>query len=148
MTRQRNALSHAGGIVLVAVGSACASPTPDAGPRAAGPLHGPPASRRSRAGSSGRATASTSSRWQRERHGPRLASPGAPPSPRSNSDGSYTNESGNHAAIYLYQDERGIWVYDQWQGQPVHKRLIRFKSGSGGKRGSKSNDGRRFAVIE
>jgi hypothetical protein len=148
MTRQRNALSHAGGIVLVAVGSACASPTPDAGPRAAGPYMGRPPRgvrgqgrrggllRRLRQGGGGSAT---------DR---RLASPGAPPSPRSNSDGSYTNESGNHAAIYLYQDERGIWVYDQWQGQPVHKRLIRFKSGRGGKRGSKSNDGRRFAVIE
>jgi hypothetical protein len=64
------------------------------------------------------------------------------------SDGSYTSESGNHAAIYLYQDDRGIWVYDQWQGQPVHKRLIRFDGGSGGKWGSKSNDGTRFAVIE
>jgi hypothetical protein len=64
------------------------------------------------------------------------------------SDGSYTSESGNHAAIYLSQDERGIWVYDQWQGQPVHERLIRFEGGSGAKRGSKSNDGRRFAVIE
>jgi hypothetical protein len=64
------------------------------------------------------------------------------------SDGSYTSESGNHAAIYLYQDDHGIWVYDQWQGQPVHKRLIRFEGGSGGKWGSKSNDGRRFAVIE
>ena len=42
----------------------------------------------------------------------------------------------------------GIWVYDQWQGQPVHKRLIRFEGGSGAKWGSKSNDGGRFAVIE
>jgi hypothetical protein len=64
------------------------------------------------------------------------------------SDGSYTSESGNHAAIYLYQDDHGIWVYDHWHGQPVHKRLIRFEGGSGGKWGSKSNDGRRFAVIE
>ena len=64
------------------------------------------------------------------------------------SDGRYTSETGNHAAIYLHQDERGIWVYDQWQGQPVHQRLIRFEGGSGAKRGSKSNDGRRFAVIE
>ena len=31
-------------------------------------------------------------------------------------DGSYTSESGNHAAIYLDQDDRGIWVYDQWRG--------------------------------
>jgi hypothetical protein len=64
------------------------------------------------------------------------------------SDGSYTSESGNHAAIYLYQDDRGLWVYDQWQGQPVHQRLIRFEGGSGGKWGNKSNDGTRFAVIE
>jgi hypothetical protein len=64
------------------------------------------------------------------------------------SDGSYTSESGNHAAIYLSQDDRGIWVYDQWQGQPVHKRLIPFEGGSGGKWGSKSNDGTGFALIE
>jgi hypothetical protein len=63
-------------------------------------------------------------------------------------DGTYANESGNHAAIYLYQDDRGIWVYDQWRGQPVAKRLIRFEGGSGSSWGSKSNDGRRFAVIE
>ena len=63
-------------------------------------------------------------------------------------DGTYTSASGNHAAIYLDQDDRGIWVYDQWQGQPVHKRLVRFEAGRGGKWGSKSNDGRRFAVIE
>jgi hypothetical protein len=64
------------------------------------------------------------------------------------SDGRYTSESGNHAAIYLYQDDRGIWVYDQWQGQPVHQRLILFEGGNGAKWGSKSNDGTHFAVIE
>ena len=64
------------------------------------------------------------------------------------SDGSYTSESGSHAAIYLHQDDRGIWVYDQWRGQPVHKRLIRFEGGSGAKWGSRSNNGTRFAVIE
>jgi hypothetical protein len=62
-------------------------------------------------------------------------------------DGTYTNESGNHAAIYLYQDHRGIWVYDQWRGRPVHKRLIRFEGGRDSGQGSKSNDGKRFAVI-
>jgi hypothetical protein len=30
----------------------------------------------------------------------------------------------------------------------VHKRLIRFEGGSGSARGSKSNDGKRFAVID
>jgi hypothetical protein len=64
------------------------------------------------------------------------------------SDRSYTSESGNHAAIYVSQDDRGIWVYDQWRGQPVHKRLIRFEGGSDAKWGSKSNNGTRFAVIE
>jgi hypothetical protein len=63
-------------------------------------------------------------------------------------DGTYTSESGNHAAIYLSQDDRGIWVYDQWRGQPVHQRLIRFAGGRGRKWGNKSNDGTRFAVIE
>jgi hypothetical protein len=62
-------------------------------------------------------------------------------------DGTYTNETGNHAAIYLYQDARGIWVYDQWQGRSVRKRLIRFEGGAGSEDGSKSNDGTRFAVI-
>jgi hypothetical protein len=62
-------------------------------------------------------------------------------------DGTYTSEPGNHAAIYLGQDATGIWVYDQWRGQPVHKRLIRFEGGRGSGRGSKSNDGKRFAVI-
>ena len=62
-------------------------------------------------------------------------------------DGTYTNESGNHAAIYLHQDHRGIWVYDQWRGRPVHKRLIRFEGGRGSGQGSKSNDGKLFAVI-
>jgi hypothetical protein len=64
------------------------------------------------------------------------------------SDGSYASQTGNHAAIYLDQDDRGIWVYDQWQGHPVHKRLIRLEGGRGAKRGSKSNDGTRVAVIE
>ena len=62
-------------------------------------------------------------------------------------DGTYTNKSGSHAAIYLSQDETGIRVYNQWRGQPVHKRLIRFEGGAGSKQGRKSNDGKRFAVI-
>lgn len=63
-------------------------------------------------------------------------------------DGTYTSRTGNHAAIYLGQDEAGLWVYDQWRGQPVHKRRIRFEGGEGSMRGSKSNDGKLFAVIE
>ena len=62
-------------------------------------------------------------------------------------DGTYASRPGSHAAIYLGQDATGIWVYDQWRGQPVHRRLIRFEGGRGSGQGSKSNDGRRFAVI-
>ena len=54
------------------------------------------------------------------------------------------NASGNHAAIYMSQDAMGIWVYDQWIGQPVHKRLIRFKGGVG----SAVDDGDAYSVIE
>lgn len=59
--------------------------------------------------------------------------------------GKYPNKpSGNHAAIYLSQDATGIWVYDQWSGQPVHKRRIRFKGGVG----SPSNDADVYSVVE
>jgi hypothetical protein len=62
-----------------------------------------------------------------------------------NGEGKYANRAhGNHAAIYLSQDAAGIWVYDQWTGQPVHKRQLRFKGGAG----SASNDGDAFSVIE
>lgn len=63
-------------------------------------------------------------------------------------DGTYTSRTGNHAAIYAGQDEAGIWVYDQWRGQPVHHRLIRYEGGWGSGKGSKSNDGDLYAVIE
>jgi hypothetical protein len=42
--------------------------------------------------------------------------------------GRYHNRyDGYHAAIYDGQDETGIWVYDQWPGQPVHRCYIEFK---------------------
>jgi len=60
-------------------------------------------------------------------------------------DGHYPNHaSGNHAAIYVSHDDDGIEVWDQWSGQTVHRRRIRFKGGSG----SASNDGDQFYVIE
>ncbi len=40
-------------------------------------------------------------------------------------NGRYPNMTGYHAAIYISHDEQGIWVWDQWLGKPVHKRLIR-----------------------
>src|SRR4051794_14332315 len=63
-------------------------------------------------------------------------------------DGSYTSATGNHAAIYISQDANGIWVYDQWRGQPVHKRLIRLVGGQGADKGSKSNSAKLYRVIE
>ena len=152
------ALSRVGGIALLAFGSACASPEPTAVQRANGPYIAsrPEAFEGSVVGAGycvdfvkAAAGVPRTAAW---REGAEVY--GNPNIPRGTaiatfgSDGGYTSESGNHAAIYLYQDDRGIWVYDQWQGQPVHKRLIRFEGGAGAKHGSKSNDGRRFAVIE
>ena len=157
-TRRRTALARVGSIAVLAFGSACASPEPAAVPRADGPYIAsrPEAFEGSVVGAGhcvdfvkAAAGVPRTAAWQEgaEVHGnPHIARGTAIAT--FESDGSYTSESGNHAAIYLYQDDRGIWVYDQWQGQPVHKRLIRFEGGSGGKWGSKSNDGRRFAVIE
>jgi hypothetical protein len=157
-TRWRAALPHVGSIALLAVVSACASPTPDAGPRGNGPyVAARPEAFEGRVIGAGHcvdfvkaaAGVPRTAAWREGaavRANPHLARGTAIAT--FESDGSYTSESGNHAAIYLYQDDHGIWVYDQWQGQPVHKRLIRFEGGSGAKWGSKSNDGRRFAVIE
>jgi hypothetical protein len=156
-TRRRTALAQFGSTVVLAVGSACASP-PDAGPRGEGPyIAARPEAFEGRVVAAGHcvdfvkaaAGVPRTTAWQEGaavRGNPQIARGTAIAT--FESDGSYTSESGNHAAIYLYQDDRGIWVYDQWRGQPVHKRLIRFEGGSGGKWGSKSNDGRRFAVIE
>lgn len=60
-------------------------------------------------------------------------------------DGVYPSRpSGNHAAVYVSQDYGGILVWDQWLGQPVHQRVIRFKGGEG----DPSNDGDAFSVVE
>ena len=157
-TRWRTALSHVGSIVVLALGVGLR--LPHAGHCAASgrPLHRRSPRgvrgqgdrrrplRRLREGGGGRARTAAWQEGAEVRGNPHIA-PGTAIA-TFESDGSYTSESGNHAAIYLYQDDRGIWVYDQWRGQPVHKRLIRFEGGSGAKWGSKSNDGRRFAVIE
>ena len=157
-TRWRVILPRAGSIVVIALVSACASPMPDVGPRGHGPyIAARPEAFAGRVIGAGHcvdfvkaaAGAPVTVAWQGGapvRNNPQIA-PGTAIA-TFEADGSYTDESGNHAAIYLSQDDHGIWVYDQWQGQPVHKRLIRFEGGSGGKRGSKSNDGRRFAVIK
>jgi hypothetical protein len=156
--RSARALLRVCGCFLLSLGSACASHTPEIAPRADGPyVAGFPEAFEGEVVGAGHcvdfvkmaAGAPRTAAWQEGaevRGNPDIARGTAIAT--FEGDGSYTSESGNHAAIYLYQDERGIWVYDQWQGQPVHKRLIRFEGGSGGKWGSKSNDGTRFAVIE
>jgi hypothetical protein len=62
-------------------------------------------------------------------------------------DGKYISKKGNHAAIYISQDETGIRVYDQWVGQRVHERVIKFKGGQGAGSGYKSNDGTLYRVV-
>jgi hypothetical protein len=60
-------------------------------------------------------------------------------------NGVYPSHShGNHAAIYVEQVADGLVVWDQWTGQPVHKRTIHFRDGVG----DLSNDGDAFSVIE
>jgi hypothetical protein len=59
--------------------------------------------------------------------------------------GTYPNRPhGNHAAIYISHDPGGIWVYDQWLGQPVHQRYIRNHGGTG----NPSNDADMFYVVD
>lgn len=61
-------------------------------------------------------------------------------------DGVYPSHArGNHAAIYVEQNDAGIVVWDQWKGQPVHKRTVYFR---GGDSNNLSNDGDAFSVIE
>jgi len=43
-------------------------------------------------------------------------------------NGRYPSRTGYHAAIYIKHDDNGIWVWDQWLGKPVHKRLIRVRN--------------------
>jgi hypothetical protein len=157
-TRWRTAAARVGSIVVLALGSACASDTPGTVPRADGPyIAASPEAFEGEVIGAGQcvdfvkaaAGVPRTAAWQEGapvRGNPHIVRGTAIAT--FEPDGSYTSESGNHAAVYLSQDDRGLWVYDQWRGQAVHKRLIRFEGGSGGKWGSKSNDGRRFAVIE
>lgn len=62
------------------------------------------------------------------------------------SDGSYGNhiDGRSHAAILLAENTDGLLVIDQWLGQPVHQRTIRFRDGAG----DAANDGDRYYVVE
>lgn len=53
-------------------------------------------------------------------------------------------DGSSHAAIFLSRHEQGIEVIDQWVGQPVHRRTIRFRNGQG----HAANDADRFYIIE
>jgi hypothetical protein len=56
----------------------------------------------------------------------------------------YPNRSGHHAAIYIEHDENGIWVWDQWLGKPVHRRLIRSRLDNA----SASNTAQAYRVVK
>jgi hypothetical protein len=58
--------------------------------------------------------------------------------------GGYGNHTDlrSHAAIYVGQDAVGLQVWDQWVGQPVHERTIRFNGHE------PANDGNKFYVID
>lgn len=60
--------------------------------------------------------------------------------------GRYANavDGSSHAAVFISRHEAGIEVYDQWVGQPVHRRTIRFRGGQG----YAVNDADRFYVVE
>ena len=62
------------------------------------------------------------------------------------SEGRYTNKTDGsmHAAIFVKETDDGLLVWDQWLGQPVHQRIIRFKNGNG----LAVNDGDQFYVVE
>ena len=55
----------------------------------------------------------------------------------------YPNKSGYHAAIYVSQNEKGLYVWDQWHGKNVHLRLIRFNNS----KKEPGNDATRYSVI-
>lgn len=56
----------------------------------------------------------------------------------------YPNVSGYHAAIYIEQTDEGILVWDQWQGMPVHRRLIRWQNPGA----SAANSGTAYRVVK
>lgn len=61
-------------------------------------------------------------------------------------DGKYTNRTDGsaHCAILIAERSDGLLVWDCWQGQPVHQRVIRFRNGQG----NAINDGDQFYAIE
>jgi hypothetical protein len=58
--------------------------------------------------------------------------------------------SGNHAALYVSQDQAGLWVVDQYLGSNgIHKRVLHFRGKTAdGSFNDPSNNGDAFSVIE
>ena len=69
-------------------------------------------------------------------------------------DGVYKSRPrGNHAALYVSQDQGGIWVLDQWAGDPrkttVSRHYLRFQGAAkDGKWKHTSDNGDAYSVIE
>ena len=68
-------------------------------------------------------------------------------------DGVYKSRPhGNHAALYLSQDQGGIWVVDQWASSTklkVSRHYLQFKGvAKDGSWMDASNNGDAFSVIE
>ena len=61
-------------------------------------------------------------------------------------DGTYGNHTDgrSHAAVLVAGLSDGLLVLDQWIGQPVHQRVIRFRNGDG----TAVNDGDQFHIVE
>jgi len=59
-------------------------------------------------------------------------------------NGNYPNVTGYHAAIYISHDKNGIWVWDQWVGKPVHKRLIRIRKD----KATASNSAQEYRLVK
>jgi hypothetical protein len=65
-----------------------------------------------------------------------------------NSEGSFGEGAGSHAAIFITQNKNGIWVYDQYKTaaglqRAIEARFIRNRAGSG----SPSNDASAYFVV-
>jgi hypothetical protein len=60
-------------------------------------------------------------------------------------NGRYGNHTDgrSHCAVLIERRSDGLLCWDQWLNQPVHKRLIRYRGGSG----PAANDGDAFYVI-
>lgn len=61
-------------------------------------------------------------------------------------NGTYANavDGSSHVALLVSRLSDGLLVVDQWVGQPVHERVLRYRGGEG----DACNDGDRFHVIE